>query len=521
MHSMPGSAYLCDGQNKINPFYMQKLQTVREQYDRYCAKMRKIADVKNATAVLQWDQETYLPAGGAAFRAGQLATLSTLAHEMFADESLGTLLHGLAGAEGLDAREHKNVLLTLEDYEKNKKYSAAFVAKLSQATSAAYHAWIQARKENDFHLYEASLQQMILLKREEAALLGYKGHPYDALLNDYEKGANTAMLDTIFDNLRGELGTLLQKVLSRPPANEAFMHISYDKDRQWAFGLSLLEKMGFDFNHGRQDISEHPFTTSFSPQDVRVTTRINEHDFANMIWSCIHEGGHALYEQGLDAAQYGLPCGEAASLSIHESQSRLWENCVGRSMAYWQYHYPDLQAAFPQQLKDVPLAAFYKAINRVKPSLIRTEADELTYHFHVMIRYEIEKQVLEGTLNAPDLPAAWNEWYARYLDVKVPDDRQGVLQDIHWSHGSFGYFPTYSLGSLYAAQFFAKATTDIITLEDDVARGNYAVLLQWLRENIHRHGRFYTSEELCRKVTGAGLDAAYFLRYAEKKFDID
>ncbi|WP_212002423.1 carboxypeptidase M32 [Chitinophaga sp. HK235] len=493
-------------------------KSTAEQYTRYKLKMQKIADVKNAMAVLGWDQETYLPEKGAAFRGQQLTTLSTIAHELFTEEDLGTLLHELHNHSDLDALQQKNIALSLEDYEKNKKYPAAFVAEMSQTTNECYHAWIKARKANDYSIFAPVLSKMITLKKQETSILGYEGHPYNALLNEYEKGATTTMLDTIFEDVKKALSPLLAKIEARPQVEKDFLHKHYDRDKQWKLGIDLLREMGYDLQAGRQDISEHPFTTSFNPHDVRVTTRIDENDFGNMTWSCIHEGGHALYEQGLPADQYGLPCGEATSLGIHESQSRLWENNVGRSLRFWQHHYPRLQLQFSDNLAAVSLNSFYQAINQVRPSLIRTEADELTYHFHIMIRYEIEKGLMDGSISANDLQHTWNEYYRQYLHVTVPDDVQGVLQDIHWSHGSFGYFPTYSLGSFYAAQFFTAAQKQVPGLDDAIATGNYHPLLEWLRSNIHPFGRFYTSGELCKKVTGKELQFSYFMDYAEKKY---
>ncbi|WP_160711557.1 carboxypeptidase M32 [Chitinophaga solisilvae] len=500
---------------------MSGSKSTAELYTGYQSKMQKIADVRNAMAVLGWDQETYLPAKGAAFRGQQLTTLSTIAHELFTEKELGDLLGQLRRHPELDAVQQKNISLSLEDYEKNKKYPAEFVAKMSQTTNECYHAWIKARKANDFRIFEPVLARMVDLKKQETDILGYEGHPYNALLNEYEKGATTTMLDTIFRDVKQALSPLLAQIEQQPPVNKDFLHLHYDRNKQWALGIDLLKQMGYDLEAGRQDISEHPFTTSFNPQDVRVTTRIDENDFGNMTWSCIHEGGHALYEQGLPAEQYGLPCGEATSLGIHESQSRLWENNVGRSLNFWQYHYPQLQQRFPENLGNVSLQDFYHAINLVKPSLIRTEADELTYHFHIMIRYEIEKGLMEGTIQTKDLREVWNHYYQQYLHVTVPDDVQGVLQDIHWSHGSFGYFPTYSLGSFYAAQFFTAAQQQVPGLDAAIIAGNYQPLLEWLRTSIHPFGRFYTSNELCKKVTGKELEFSAFLQYAKQKFMVD
>ncbi|MGN7721133.1 carboxypeptidase M32 [Chitinophaga sp. 22620] len=493
-------------------------KTSAELYEQYKAKMQQIADVRNAMAVLGWDQETYLPEKGAAFRGQQLTTLSSLAHELFTHEALGNLLQELRQRHDLTAIQQRNVTLSLEDYEKNLKYPAAFVAELSNATNTAYHSWIRARKEKNYAVFEPALEKMVALKQQETAILGHTGHPYDALLNEYEKGADVAMLDGIFRDVRSSLLPLLQKIALQDAPEKKFLSRHYPKDQQWEFGLGLLKAMGYDFKAGRQDVSEHPFTTSFNPQDVRVTTRIDEQDLGNMTWSCIHEGGHALYEQGLPIEEYGLPCGEAASLGIHESQSRLWENNVGRSLIFWQHHYGKLQGLFRSNLLAIPIQDFYKAINLVQPSLIRTEADELTYHFHVMIRYEIEKELIAGNLKTGDLRDVWNKYYEDFLQVSVPDDLHGILQDIHWSHGSFGYFPTYSLGSFYAAQLYAAAKKQVPGLENDIASGVYDQLLHWLRENIHRHGRFWTSNELCEKVTGEKLDFRYFLEYATEKY---
>ncbi len=338
------------------------------------------------------------------------------------------------------------------------------------------------------------------------------------LLDLYEPGLRSAELDIVFDDLKQRLVPLIKEINSANQLEYAFLSKKYDKDAQWKFGLDVLEAMGYDMNHGRQDISSHPFTISFAPIDVRVTTRIDEYDLMNMTWSCIHEGGHALYEQGLPMTEYGRPLGHSCSLAIHESQSRLWENHVGRSKAFWKHWLPILKEHFPENLQDVSTGDFYKGINRIAPNLIRTEADELHYHLHVIIRYEIERDLINGNIEVAELPSIWNQKYADYIGVEVPDDAQGVLQDIHWSHGSFGYFPTYTLGSLYAAQFFAQAQKEVEGLEADIASGQYQRLLTWLRKNIHAHGRRYDPADLCKKVTGETLNADYFMRYAAPKF---
>ena len=487
-------------------------------YTDYTARMQKIADVKYAAAVLQWDQETYLPPKGAAFRGQQLASLSEIAHEWLTTSSLGDLLEELNTRKDLPEDQQRNVQLSLEDYNKQKKFTPAFIRLMSETSSRSFHSWIRARAANSFALFREDLEALVQLKRQEADLAGYEQHPYNALLDQFEKGATTTMLDRVFAEVRLPLKDLLDRIRMCPPVDDGFLKGSYPRGQQWDFGMQLIGQMGFDFEAGRQDLSEHPFTTNFSSQDVRITTRIDENDFSSMTWSCIHETGHALYEQGLPPEYYGLPLGEYASLSIHESQSRLWENHIGRSLNWWQTVYPRLQSCFPAQLKGISLQQFYKGINKVGASLIRTEADEVSYHFHVMIRYELEKELIGGSLSVADIPAWWKEKYAAWLGVEVPDDRHGSLQDVHWSHGSFGYFPTYSLGSFYAAQLFASADNQDNTHES-IGAGNTAPLLLWLRDKVHRHGRRYTSEELCRQATGKNLDIQFFLSYLLDKYD--
>jgi carboxypeptidase Taq len=482
-------------------------------YDQYKTNLQKIADLKYASAVLQWDQETYLPKNGSDARGRQIATLNELAHKQFTDVEFGNLLNQLSVQENLTDKEKRNVQLSLEDFDKSKKLPSSFVRQTSEAVNKSFHAWIQARKENNFTVFEKSLQQIIDLKKQEADLLGYEQHPYNALMNDYDKGLTTTIVDKLFVDLRPRLSNLLAKIAAQPQVDSSMLHQHFDKDAQWNVGIEILKRIHFNFDAGRQDISEHPFTTNFSSTDVRVTTRVDENDFGNMLWSCIHEGGHALYEQGLPAEAYGMPLGEYCSLSIHESQSRLWENCVGRGQAFWQHNYALLQNAFPKQLNDKTVTQFYKAINKV-----RTEADELTYHFHVMIRYEIEKLLIEGAITAKDIPAYWNEHYKKYLEITVPNDVVGCLQDVHWSHGSFGYFATYSIGSLYAAQFFDAIKKQHPAIDDKIANGNTSQVWQWLQENIYPHGRYYNSEALCKMATGETLNSHYFIDYAAKKY---
>lgn len=494
------------------------MSTTLQLYETYRDKMRFIADVKNANAVLQWDQETYLPPKGAAFRGQQISTLSEISHRLFSEEELGSLLKELLEKDDLPTDQKRNVERTYEDYVKNKKYTSDFVRKLSEQVNRTFHSWIESRKQNSFSVYEKDLDALVQLKKQETEILGYQEHPYNALLDEFEKGATVSLIDKTFGGLLPDLKNLLDRILHQPQVDNSFLKQQFPKQKQWDWGIELIRSLKFDFDAGRQDISEHPFSVSFNRNDVRITTRIDENDFGNMTWSCIHETGHALYEQGLPEEQYGLPLGEACSYSIHESQSRLWENNVGRSRNFWLHYYPILQKHFPEQFRSISVDQFYKGINKVQPSFVRTEADELTYHFHVFIRYELEKQLIEGSITTHDIPAFWNEQYFKLLTVKVPDDKKGCLQDVHWSHGSFGYFPTYSLGSFYAAQFFETAKRQLNSLENDIKSGNTSMLLNWLRQNIHLKGRFYNSEELCREITGTGLTVDYFVKYLFDKY---
>lgn len=487
-------------------------------YSEYVTAMNTIADLRYASALLQWDQETYLPPKGAPIRGQQIATLSEIAHRHFTDEKLGAQLQELLAGNQLSANEKRNVELTWQDYSKQKKFPSSFVRTMAEAVNKSFHSWIEARKATDFSIFAKDLARLIELKKQEADMLGYEHHPYNALLDDHDKGATVQLLDGVFNSIKKPLKDLLDKIQQQPPVDDSFLHQHFDKDKQWQFGLQVVKELGYDMDAGRQDISEHPFTVNFNSQDVRITTRIDENDLSNMVWSCIHEAGHALYEQGLPLSEYGLPLGEPASYTIHESQSRLWENHVGRSRAFCERWLPVLHQYFPQQLGNVSADQFYKGINKVQPSLIRTEADELTYHFHIMIRYELEKLLIEGTMTVKDIPFYWNEHYKQFLGVKVPNDKQGCLQDVHWSHGSFGYFPTYSLGSFYAAQFYSFANQAIPGLNRQIEQGNNNDLLQWLRNQIHIKGRRLTSEQLCKDVCTEMLNIKYFIDYLLGKY---
>ena len=492
-------------------------------------RLTEIHHLKDACAVLSWDQETYMPSGGGQARAEQIATLQTLAHNSFISSETEKLLgHWVDIPTGqllkksrTDLEESAQALLreTWRDFNRAKKLPSTFVNKLERECSLAQQVWIEARKENDFASFLPNLRTVVALKLEETEYLGYSDSPYDTLLDEYEPDSTVAKLKPLFSILRPRLVSLLNQVLnSSIKPDESLLAQSFDNTKQIEFGKMVLRKMGYQFDRGRLDLSAHPFTTGFHPHDVRVTTRVFEKDFQSCLFSCIHEGGHGLYEQGLLPEHYGTPLGEAVSLGIHESQSRLWENSVGRSRPFWQHFLPSAQMMFPNQLRDVGFDEFYLAINSVKPSLIRVEADELTYNLHIMIRFEIELDLIEGRIKVENLPAIWNQKIQDYLGITPDSDANGVLQDVHWSFGAIGYFPTYTLGNLYAAMFYEQAKQELSNLEDGISGGDMVPLKEWLNRKVHRWGRQYTPEGLVRQVTGQSPSPEPFLKYLEEKF---
>ncbi len=493
------------------------------------ARLVAIQHLKSAASLLSWDQETYMPSGGGTARADQLATLEGLAHSQLVSPETQRLLEQWvdpasgqardAGGDPWDEPSRALLRETWRDYRRATKLPSEFVTRLARESSLAQQVWVDARAEDHFKKFLPHLRTLVGLKREEAGYVGFEASPYDALVDTYEPGMTVAHITPLFAALKARLVPLLRRVLDSPVRiDDACLRRAYDAGRQMEFGKLVLTAMGYDFARGRLDLSAHPFTTSFHPTDVRVTTRVFEQDLPSCLFSCIHEGGHGLYDQGLDSERYGTPLGESLSLGIHESQSRLWENCVGRSLPFWRCFFPMLQQVFPDQLGAISLERFYAAVNRVQPSLIRVEADELTYNLHIMVRYEIERALIEEGLDAGELPALWNDKMREYLGI-VPDcDATGVLQDVHWSMGAFGYFPTYTLGNLYAAQFYNQACLEIGNLEDHLAAGQLTVLTKWLNQKIHRWGRTFTVEHLVRRVTGGTLSPEPFLAYVERKY---
>ena len=492
-------------------------------------RLLEVQRINSAASLLGWDQETYMPAGGGAARADQISTLQGLAHERLVAPEIETLLRqwidpasGQAAeneAEPWDEPSRALLRETWRDFSRAKKLPSEFVIRLSRECSLAQQAWVTAREENRFKHLLPHLQTVLSLKRQEADYLGYTASPYDALMDVYEPGATVASLNPLLDRLRSGLVPLLKRITASPVnIDDGFLYHAYAAGRQLEFGRLVLTAMGYDFERGRLDVSAHPFTTSFHPTDVRVTTRVFEQELPSCLFSCIHEGGHGLYEQGLDPRHYGTPLGDSVSLGIHESQSRLWENCVGRSRPFWRFFYPILQQTFPHQLKEIDLDHFHAGINRVKPSLIRVEADELTYNLHIMLRVEIERALIEDRLQPDALPEIWRDKMRQYLGIEPERDADGVLQDVHWSMGSFGYFPTYTLGNLYAVQFYEQAKRDIPGLEDAIASGELTMLRRWLEQKVHRWGRTFPPDRLVERVTGSTLQPEPFLRYLEEKY---
>ncbi len=492
----------------------RKVQTLIEH-------LQRPLDLTHAAAILHWDQNVSMPDRGIRARALQLSTLSSLAHSLFASEKTGELL---AEAEeevrGMELEEDHAALVRVVRrlYDQETKLPSAFVEEESLATSQAYDIWRQAREKRDFSLFLPSLKQVVDLNRRKADYLGYEKHPYDALLQLYEPGITTAEVEELFAPLRKELPPLLREIRSRTAPPHPALGRHYPEEKQWEFSLALLDRMGFDFQQGRLDRSPHPFTTNFSVEDVRITTRLFSHNPLSSIFSTIHEAGHALYEMGIPLSLERTHLAQGATLGLHESQSRLWENQVGRSRAFWNYFYPIFRAFFPEQTRDVDPALFLREINRVEPGLIRVEADEVTYNLHIFVRFELEKELVTGALSPEEVPEAWNARYESMLGLRPAHDGEGCLQDVHWSHGSLGYFPTYTLGNLLAASLYAQAKARLPGLEESFAEGEFASLREWLREHVHRHGARYTARELMEREFGETLRAEPLLTYLREKY---
>ncbi|UCG26159.1 MAG: carboxypeptidase M32, partial [Chloroflexota bacterium] len=492
-----------------------KIKELRERW-------LEIGDLYMASSVLSWDRATYMPAGGAEARGRQMALLRRLAHERQVAPEMGRLLEELAPFEEslpYDSDEASLIRVSRRDFEKEVKVPPAFIAEATAHSTASYQAWVKARPENDFAAVQPFLEKSLDLSRRYANFFPGYDHIADPLIDRADQGMKAHTIQALFAELREQLVPLLKKIQEQPEADDSCLHKLYPEEKQLAFGRKIIERYGYDFARGRLDKTAHPFATMFSVNDVRITTRVDERDLGQALFSTLHESGHAMYQLGVNQAYEGTPLVRGASAGVHESQSRLWENLVGRSRPFWGHYYPRLKETFPDQLGDVSLGTFYKAINKVTPSLIRVEADEVTYNLHVMIRFDLELAMLEGRLAIKDLPEAWHARYEEDLGLRAPDDRDGVLQDVHWFGFSYigGAFQGYSLGNIMSALFFELALEQRPKTTDQMAEGRFDALHDWLKENIYQHGSKYTPDELVQRISGRPLTIEPYMRYLRTK----
>ena len=481
-------------------------------------RLAEIHDLRRAQEVLFWDQTVMMPPGGGPVRGAQLTTLDRVAHERFIDPAIGRLLDGLGSYEeslDYDSDDASLIRTTRRDWEKARRVPADLAAEMVGAAADAHDVWAKAREENDYPTFLPHLERALDLKRRYIDCFEGYAEPYDVLLDDYEPGMKTEEVRAVFEELKAALVPLIAEVASTDD-DDGFMKGPYAIDAQHALSLRVIEEFGFDPQFFRLDLTVHPFAASSGTQDIRLTTRYTENDLTS-IFTAMHECGHGLYEHGISQTLERTPLCCGVSSALHESQSRLWENIVGRSRPFWNHFYPQVQAAFPDTLGDVEQEAFYRAINRVKPSYIRVDADEATYNLHVILRFELEQELIDGTIALKDLPEAWNSRFEKYLGVPIPSDTVGVLQDVHWSGGSFGYFPTYSLGNIVSVQIWEKAQAALPDLAAQFEAGEFGDLHEWLRTNLYALGRKFTPQETLERVVGGPIDAKPYVRYLKEK----
>jgi carboxypeptidase Taq len=488
-------------------------------YETFEAKVRRISKLNSISALLRWDQETHLPKMGASDRADQLALLASWAHEEFVSREMGGLIAALKEEEvsgRLDSDARVNLREVGISFDREKKLPAELVEEISLAHARGFQSWAEAREAKDFNIFAPCLERNVELQQKVAELYGFQDHPYNALLDLYERGATVRQLTAMFEGLKEHVVPILEVAERNHSAGT--LAGTAPAERQAEFAERLARQMGFDFTSGRLDCSEHPFTTSLSPRDVRLTLHYYSEDPLRAIFTILHEGGHGLYRQGTEWEHRGLPTGEIVSAGVDESQARFWENLVGRGRAFWRYALPQFQKAFPGLADHLDVDSVYALVNQVKRSLIRVGADELTYNLHILLRFEIERDLLGGLYRVPDLPEIWNEKMQQYLGLTPPGVIEGVLQDPHWADSYFGYFPTYTLGNLYAAQFGRAIRRDIPDTEDRIAQGDFRLLREWLRENIHRYGKRLSPGELIERATGSPPSSDAFVEYVQKKY---
>jgi carboxypeptidase Taq len=494
--------------------------TADNLYARYLEHLGGLHALSSALGLLGWDQETFMPQRGIENRAATRSHLSGLMHDGTVDPVFGDLLHELAASD-LDEARAVSVRETVRDRDRSVKVPRELVTELSRVTAMAQQAWVSARENDKWETFAPLLTQVVELRRQEAEAVGYETEPYDALLDQYEPNMKAANLEPVFAQLRPALVKMTAEISERQNNKAAdVLTGDWDVAAQEQLSRRLLDAMGFDFSAGRLDTSAHPFTSGSCPLDVRLTTAYDLDDPVKGIYSTIHEGGHGLYEQGLPAEHSGTPLGEACGLGIHESQSRSWENQVGRSRAFMDFLLPHIADLFPERAAALTPDSLFAALNVVKPSLIRIDADEVTYNLHIALRFELERALFRGEVDVADLPGLWRERMTADLGITPSGDRDGVLQDIHWSFGAMGYFPTYTLGNLYAATLFQAASNALGNLDSMISRGDFAPLLGWMRDNVHAHGRRWSAEELCIRATGRGLNCDDFLNHLRAKFGV-
>ncbi|MEL7555815.1 MAG: carboxypeptidase M32 [Treponema sp.] len=493
---------------------------MREAMKKLISLDRERGVITHIAALLGWDQETYMPESGIDERAEQLAIVENLAHEKAVNPGIGELLNRLEGEKDLSGQEKAYLRVSRREYDKETKLPAGLVSEMARQTSLSQAAWVQARKNNDFKRFAPHLATMIRLNLEKASALNPGAPPYDVLLDLYEIGSTERSIADVFAVMKRDLVEILGAIRSRPQSDDSFLRRRVSPAAQARMSQYFMGALGFDKHRGRLDTAAHPFTTTLGRDDIRITTRYIEDYFPSSVFSTIHEAGHALYEMGLEVGPdySGTRLADAASMAVHESQSRMWENIIGRSLPFWGAHYGHIVPMAEGALEGVALEDFYKGVNRVEASLIRTEADEVSYGLHVIARFELESALIKGDLAVEDLPGAWNDTMHQTLGVEVPDDRRGCLQDIHWSMGSFGYFPSYALGNLYAAQFWTAMKAQIPSLERSIAAGDCSPALDWLREKVHREAAALLPSELVLKATGSSLDPSHFTGYLRKKY---
>lgn len=484
--------------------------------------LKRIRYYNDALSVLYWDLRTGAPRKGAIQRSEVIGMISEEIYKLTTSDEMEKCLEYFEAPDNnsiLDNVMKAAVKECRREFDKYRKIPIDRYKEYVILTSNAETVWEEAKNNNDFQLFRPYLEKIVDFNLEFIELWGYKGNKYNTLLDINEPGMTVDKLDMIFDELRSRIVPLTAKIKESPEQPEVDILGQYfDTVGQEKFSLYVLEKMGYDFEAGRLDESEHPFTIGINPGDVRITTHYYPNDFASALMSSMHEGGHALYEQNISAELCGMPLCTGASNGIHESQSRFWENIIGRSKGFWKQYYKDLQKVFPEQLKDVTLDDFHRAINKVEPSFIRVEADEVTYNLHIMIRYEIEKALINEEIKVSDLPEIWNAKMREYMGIAPPDDKSGVLQDVHWAGGSFGYFPSYTLGNIYAAQLYNTAKKEIENFDALIEKGELITIKEWLSEKIHKYGKLMEPEEIIMKVTGEGINPSYLTDYLENKY---